>query len=226
MRLAAALSNDVRLQRRYGLYTVSVLMVVIWGGLLLPLRGALTTSALLPALVLINLIVTTFYFMAALVLFEKAEGVLTALVVTPMRTGEYLLSKGSSLTVLATAETLLIAAVLFGDDVQWPRIIIGSLLLGFFYACAGFAVVVRYQSINEFLMPSAVVVTLLLLPLLSHFGLAPHWVGEWLMALHPAEPAMRWMRGGGLLALAGTLFWCTSGFLLARGQFQRFVVRA
>jgi fluoroquinolone transport system permease protein len=226
MRFAAAMSNDVRLQLRYGLYAVSVLMVVIWGGLVLPLRGVLTTSTLLPALVLINLIVTTFYFMAALVLFEKGEGVLAALVVTPMRSGEYLASKAFSLTVLATAETLLIAAVLFRHDVQWPRIIIGSLLLGVFYACAGFVMVVRYDSINEFLMPSSIVVTLLLLPMLSHFGFVTGWVAEWLMAIHPAEPAMRWMRGGGVVSLGGMLLWCGAGFLLARREFHRFVVRA
>lgn len=226
MRLAAALSNDVRLQLRSGLYSVSALMIVIWGGLLLPLRGVLTTPALLPALVLINLIVTTFYFMAALVLFEKGEGVLEALVVTPMRSLEYLVSKALSLTVLATAETLLIAAVLFRQDVQWPRIMIGSLLLGVLYACAGFVMVVRYESINQFLMPSSVVVTLLLLPLLSHFGFVAEWVAEWPMALHPAEPAMRWMRGGGAVPLGGALFWCVAGLLLAQRAFQRFVVRA
>jgi len=225
MRLAAALSNDVRLQLRYGLYSVSVLMVVIWGGLILPLRGVLATPALLPALVLVNLIVTSFYFMAALVLFEKGEGVLAALVVTPMRSGEYLVSKALSLTVLATAETLLIAAVLFRQDVQWLRIIVGSLLLGFLYACAGFVMVVRYASINQFLMPSSVAVTLLLLPLLSHFGFVAEWVAEWLMAIHPAEPAMRWMRGGGVFALGGALFWCAAGLLLARRELQRFVVR-
>ncbi|HEX7154826.1 MAG TPA: hypothetical protein VF618_25310 [Thermoanaerobaculia bacterium] len=225
MRLAAVLANDVRLQLRYGLYAVSALMVLIWGGLVLPLRGVLAAPALLPALVLVNLIITTFYFMAALVLFEKGEGVLAALVVTPMRSGEYLVSKALSLSLLATAETLLIAAVLF-RDVQWSRIVIGALLLGFLYACAGFVMVVRFASIDRFLMPSVVAVTLLLLPLLTHFGLVGHRVVEWLMAIHPAEPAMRWMRGGGAFALCGALVWCAAGLLLARREYQRFVVRA
>lgn len=221
-RMAAALVNDVRLQVRYGLYAVSALMIVAWSALIAPVHHLLTSWVLLPPLVLVNLVITTFYFMAALVLFEKGEGVLAALVVTPLSGAEYLLSKALSLTGLATAETLLLAAVLFRRDVPWSRIIVGSLLLGFFYACAGFVMVVRYASINQFLIPSVVVVTFLLLPLLSYFGL----LDESFMALHPAEPAMRWMRDGGLLPLPGALFWCIAAFVLARREFHRFVVRA
>jgi fluoroquinolone transport system permease protein len=226
MRLAAALTNDVRLQVRHGLYAVSALMIFVWGALILSLRGVVAAPALLPALVLVNLLVTTFYFMAALVLFEKGEGVLAALVVTPLSSGQYLLSKALSLTFLGTAETLLIAAVLFGHEVPWVRMIAGSLLLGFLYACAGFVMVVRYASINQFLMPSSVASTLLLLPLLSHAGFLAEWAAVWLMAIHPAEPAMRWMRGGGVSTLAGALLWCVASLLLARREFHRFVVRA
>ena len=223
MSLGAAIRNDVVLQIRYGLYAVSVVMIVFWGALL-GMAGrnlSLSTVALLPALVVVNLLITTFYFMAALVLFEKAEGVLAALVVTPLGSSSYLLSKTISLTLLATVETFAIAAIVF-EDIRWPSAIAGSLLLGFFYACAGFVTVVPFSSIHRFLLPSVLVVSFLFLPLLGHFELVPRW----LMLLHPIEPALRLMTGGGLPAAAAACGWCVAAFSLARRAFDRFVVQA
>lgn len=223
IRFATAVANDVRLQVRYGLYTISAVLVVVWGALLGTAARAvpLSTPLLLPSFIAVNLMITTFYFMAAMVLFEKSEGVLPALVVTPLASGEYLASKAASLTLLATAETLLVAAVLF-DDVHWPRSIAASLLLGFFYACAGFIAVVRYPAINQFLIPSAVMTTFLMLPLLAHFGV----VADAWMLLHPVQPFLLWLRSGSAIAFAGALLWCAGAFFLAGRAFERFVVRA
>ncbi len=223
IRFVTALANDMRLQVRYGLYTIIAVLIVVWSAILGTAARAvpLSTPALLPPFVVANLIITTFYFMAALVLFEKAEGVVAALAVTPLGGSEYLASKAATLTCVATVETLLIAAVLF-DDVHWPRVVSASLLLGFAYACAGFVAVVRYPAMNEFLMPSSVFVTLLMLPLLAHFG----FVAPSVMALHPVQPALLWMRDGSPAALAGAIFWCAASFVAARRSFDRFVLRA
>ena len=222
MRLATVLANDVRLQIRHGLYAVSAVMVVIWGGVLGTFARAVPLSAplLLPPLVAVNLLITTFYFMAAVVLFEKGEGVLHALTVTPLRSGEYLLSKTFSLSLLAAAETLLVAALLFRGQIRWFEIFVASLVLGIFYACCGFLLVVRFDSISRFLLPSALAVCLLLLPLLTHFDLLPAGA----MLLHPVDPAMRMMRGD-LLAGSGALLWAAAAFGAAKLTFDRFVVR-
>ncbi len=224
-RVAAAAACDVRLQIRYGLYGVSVLMVLVWGALLgiLSSRVTLRPELLVPPFIVINLQVTTFFFMAALVLFEKSEGVLTALVVSPLRDMEYLMSKSITLTALATAETLLIAAFLFGGDVHWRGAIVASILLGVLYTLAGFITVVRFESINQFLLPSVLVITASMLPLLAHFGVAGH---HW-MILHPVEPALLVARGdGGAGALAGAIAWCVAAAVWARREFRRFVVKA
>jgi fluoroquinolone transport system permease protein len=223
MSLSAAIRNDVVLQVRYGLYAVSLVMVLFWGALLVGASRnlSLSTAALLPALVVVNLLITTLYFMAALVLFEKAEGVLAALVVTPLGSSSYLFSKAISLTLLATVETFAIAAIVF-KDIRWPSAIAGSLFLGFFYVCAGFIAVSPFSSINRFLMPSVLVVTFLLLPLLGHFELVPRS----LMLLHPIEPSLRLMTGGGLPAAAAACGWCVAAFFLAKRAFDRFVVQA
>lgn len=233
-RLLATLRRDVTLQVRYGLYAVSVFIVLVWGVLLSLLPGAarIDAAVVVPAFLASNLLATTFYFMAGLVLLEKDEGTLSALVATPLRDSEYLLSKLITLTGLAVAENLLVVALLFGKGFRWDLLIAGAALLAALYVLAGFLAVVRYDSINEWLFPSAMVVVALLIPLLPHFGLTRYG-----FYLHPATPAFRllsaacdpaapvagWEIAYGLL---GSLFWLGMGFAWARRSFDRFIVRS
>ncbi|HEX6904673.1 MAG TPA: ABC transporter permease [Thermoanaerobaculia bacterium] len=232
-RLLATLRRDVTSQVRYGLYAVSVFIVLVWGVLLGLLPGAaeIDVAVIVPAFLAGNLLATTFYFMAGLVLLEKDEGTLSALVATPLRDSEYLLSKLITLTALAVVESLLVVALLFGKGFRWDLLIAGTALLGALYVLAGFLAVVRYDSINEWLFPSAVVVTALLIPLLPHFGLTRHG-----FYLHPATPAFLLLRAACdpasvkgweiVYGLLGSLFWLGMGFVWARRSFDRFIVRS
>ncbi|MEO8379199.1 MAG: ABC transporter permease [Acidobacteriota bacterium] len=225
-RVGALLVADVRLQLRYGLYTVSLLMVVIWSALLLSLGWPRLSPALLAPFIAMNLIITTFYFIAALVLFEESEGVLTALVVSPVAPQEYLFSKVASLTTLATVETLVVVAFAFRKGFQWPLLIAGTGLLAALYALVGFLVVVRLRSINSFLMPSMLFAFLLFASLLQTTT-APWNV---LLQLHPAYPAVALLRHGAqggapspAVAIAAGI-WCCVAFGLAVRDFRRFIV--
>jgi fluoroquinolone transport system permease protein len=230
-RFASLMAADVRLQARYGLYGVSVAMVLVWGALLGALTRTVELSAtlLVPPLVTLNLLITTFYFYAALVLFEKSEGVLTALAVTPIRRWEYLLSKALTLAALATAETLLIVAFLFGLGSRWPMLVAGTLLLSLLYALAGFLTVIRFDSINAFLFPSVGAAILLILPLLAHFNLIP----TLLMLVHPAQPAIAMIAAASsgdesryLPALGiGAIGWVAVLTFCSMRGFERFIVR-
>ena len=89
-RLIASLACDVRLQWRNGFYAVGAAM----GALVCLVLGPLDTSDFgfaLSAFTVGNLLTTTFFFVAAMVLFEKEEGTLLARSVSPLRLGEYLL---------------------------------------------------------------------------------------------------------------------------------------
>lgn len=231
-RFLASFRSDVLRQIRYGLYAVSVFMVLVWGvGLrwvAIGTRGI--ESAAVPAFVAFNLIVTTFYFTAALVLMEKTEDTLSAMMITPLRYSEYLLSKGLSLSFLAIVESVLVIVLIFGPDFDWLMLLPASTCLGLLYTWWGFLVVLRYASINAFLMPSAVYVAALTLPILSHFGIT----GRWAFAWHPVEPAMTTMRAAYLptsgwelaYGLVGMIGWTGLTFVLARRRLARFALDA
>jgi fluoroquinolone transport system permease protein len=232
-RLLATLRRDLTLQARYRLYAVSVFIVLFWGVFLnlLPATAQADAAAVVPAFVMVNLILTTFYFVGALVLLERDEGMLAALVTTPLRDLEYVLAKVLTLAALALAETLLVVGLVFGLRFRWGLLLGGTALLGALYVLAGFASVVRHRAINAWLMPSVGVVTLLSLPLLPHFGLAEPALFYW----HPAMPALVLLQAGcaaqpapGVALLYGVLgacAWVGLGFAWARRRFDRFVVR-
>jgi fluoroquinolone transport system permease protein len=180
------------LQARNGFYWASAFLVVMLGALLLNLPEAVRANAALcvPAILAINLQITTFFFVAGLMLLEREEGTLQALAVSPLSPSEYLAVRTSSLTTLALAETMAIVWMAFGLSGSWLFILVGTASLGVIYTGFGAAVGARYESVNTLLLPASAFVTLLLLPLLPHFGLAPRLP----FLLHPLEPPMTLLR--------------------------------
>jgi fluoroquinolone transport system permease protein len=230
-RLVTAIRLDARLQLRYGLYAVTAVVVAVWAVVLWFFAEALRPLAalLVPVFVAGNLLMTTFYFVAALVLFEKGEGSLSAIATTPLRDSEYLLSKVLSLAALALVESLVIVALLSGTQAQWGLLLPASALLAAIYTMLGFIAIVRHDSINEFLIPSLGYVFALVVPLVGHFG----FVDSIVFLPHPMEMALVLMRAAYTpepvwkiaVALAGLAAWFAATFLWARRRFDRFVVR-
>jgi fluoroquinolone transport system permease protein len=231
-RLLSTVRWDVLIQFRQGFYYVSVFFVLVCAVLLrqLPHDGRVNFGIVIPAFMVLNLLVTTFYFIGALVLLEKGEGTLAGLIVTPLRDVEYLLSKILSLLLLALLESLLIVVLSYGFAFQVVPLLAGMILLGALYTLLGFIAIARYDSINEYLLPAGVMVALLTLPLIDQTGL---W-HSWLFYLHPVQPALVLMSSAfaplapweSIYAVLGSLFWVGLSFVLARHIFLRFVVRS
>ena len=112
---------DVRLQNRNGFYGASVFVVVVVGSLLLAIPVAARTPAgiWVPALVLINLVITTFFFVSGLILIERDEGSLLALAVSPLSPAAYLGARAATLTTLAVLETGAFVLLAFEAPASW-----------------------------------------------------------------------------------------------------------
>lgn len=225
-RLGATLLRDATLLWRYQLVAVSVVVVAALAIVISVIPSDLVPPAdvLAPLFLAGNLMITTFYFMAAFVLLEKGEGSLTATVTTPLTAGEYLLAKGLALTMLALVESLALVALLFGNQGNWLLLVAGVMIMGMIYALAGFIMVARYDSINEFLIPSIGMAIIMLLPLWPHSDTTLRW----LFLLHPVEPPLLMLRSayghpvvGELAAgIFGSGIWLMILFTQARGRLR------
>jgi fluoroquinolone transport system permease protein len=219
-----ALRWDVVLQARNGFYWASAFLVIAISALLLslPESARANSAAWVPAILTVNLQITTFFFVAGLMLLERDEGTLSALAVSPLSASGYLAMRTFSLTGLAAAETLAIVWIGFGAGGSWLLILSGTAALGVIYTGFGAAITARYESVNALLLPASAFVALLLLPLLPHFGLAPRW----LFLVHPLEPPMTLLRAGYgaidrievALAIVGSFGWSALAFAWGRNR--------
>ena len=190
MRLAATMRCDVRLQVRNGFYWAVAFLLAVFGLILVWLPD-LDWAPAVPAVVLGNLVVGTFLFMAGLVLLEKDEGTLAALSVTPLSRGEYLTSKVVTLTGLSIVENVALVVLVVGSAFRPLPLVLGIVLASALYCLTGFAAVARYDSINEFLFPSMLYTALFALPFLPYTGI---WESP-VMYLHPLQAPLVILRG-------------------------------
>jgi fluoroquinolone transport system permease protein len=112
-------------------------------------------------------------FVGALVLFEKSENVLQALVITPMKTNDYLLSKITSLTILSCVSAILFIMLLniFGGiEFNIFFLASGIILTSILLILLGFILVSRLRSINEYLLAMALFFLALTFPPMLHLS--------------------------------------------------------
>lgn len=226
-RLAATVRLDARLQARNGFYYAAAFVAVVT---VIAARYVPTVylAWLLPVVVFENMVLGTFYFVGGLVLLERREGTLEAQVVTPLRAWEFLASKTITLTLLALAENVTIVAIAYGAACNLAALSAGLLLAAPVLTLAGFVFVARYDSINEYLMPSVLVTAALTLPVFGYLGMLG---GPW-MLLHPLGGAFELLRaafepaGAGRIAVAvaASLAWLAVGAVWSQRSYGRFVV--
>lgn len=234
-RFFATFICDIKVQYRNGFYYAALVVTAL--AALLVYRfpaGAqgLWLNRLLPAIIVNNLLINTFYFVGGLVLLEKGEGTLEAQVVTPLRAGEYLGAKVGTLLLLSLLENLVLTWLVARGAFSTLPLVAGITLAAGFYTLAGFALVIRYAGMNEYLLPSLLLITLLALPLLPYFGVANFsWVKA-VVYLHPLQPVLVLLQAAFHSApsahiayglVAGSL-WAGGAAFLARRSYRRFVV--
>ena len=117
-RLSSAMRWDLVNQWRQGFYVAAAFVVALWVLVLLALPGTVV-DLLLPFIVFFDLSIFGFYFMAGMLFLEKGDGVLEALVVSPMRSWEYLSAKSATLALLAVLVSVAIVLMAYRGVVNW-----------------------------------------------------------------------------------------------------------
>lgn len=219
---------DIRLQTRYGIIPVyAVLTLVFVVGL------QLTNPTIRPEVVVLLIAlepaVLGFYFIAVLVLYEKTEGVLEALVVSPLGDTGYLFSKTVSLSLLAVSASIVVVSTSLGVTFRTPILLVGVLLSASLFVLLGFVSVSRFDSINEYFVSAALWGAVLFSPILGYIGLFDTVV-FYLIPIRPllitieaglqAVPSWKVIYAGSYLLVGNVV-----AFRWARRLFSRNIVR-
>lgn len=166
MRLLNALKADVIFQFKQGFYLVYIFLTIIYVVMLSKIPGE-WKSTVLPLVLFSDPSMVGFFFIGALVMLEKVQGVLQYVVVTPLRSLEYLVAKALSLTILALAATILITISTYDQPLDWLLLITGVTLSSFFFVIYGFLVAVRCTTLNEYFIRMIPYMLLIVLPCFS-----------------------------------------------------------
>lgn len=219
---------DAHIQYRYGFYLVYVVVTAFYVLAIQFVPESWRTDGIVLVIVS-DPAVLGFYFVGALVLFEKDEGVLDALVTTPLGITGYLLAKVVSLTVLALAAAGAIALLAAPDAVDLALLALGVTLTSVFFVLVGFLAVARYDSVNRYFLSAVGYGTVLFAPVVGYVGLyeTP------LFALLPLEHALLLVNAGFRPVAPGDVVGAVAylgvgsilAFLAARRAFRDRVVR-
>lgn len=226
--LLSALRWDFIRQWRYNIIGIMLVITALYVSLLyfLPLEDK---DPLLIFLIFNDPTALGMLFIGSLVLFEKSDGTLQALVVTPLRRWQYLWSKAISLTVIATGASLLMAWLGHGWSTQIIWLITGVGLTSLLFVFLGVIVVAGCQSFNQYLLRLAIYFIPLSLPLLNFVGFTDTYLWYFfptqatlllLEASFSTIPA--WEIGYSILCL---VIWTIGTFIVANRVFKKEVNR-
>ncbi|HEU5470616.1 MAG TPA: hypothetical protein VFV67_08180 [Actinophytocola sp.] len=173
-RTGAALRLELRVQWRYRIPAVAAVLTLVWTLALLAMPASLARGA---GPVILTLDTATFgsFFIAALFLFERGEGALAALSVSPLRFGEYLGVKVASLTGLSVGSAIPITLAAGRGQANLGLVLTAVGLTSVLVLLLNFALVVRHHTITGFLTVAPLaLVPLVAVPLVHLTGLATH----------------------------------------------------
>ena len=190
MRLMKAIKADMLFQFKQGFYFVYVFVVVMYLILLsfLPEKIFLIAT---PLVVFSDPSVLGLFFMGGIILLEKGQGVLTVLVVSPLRTAEYILAKVISLGFISVLAAIAIAFFSGYPQVNWFLLVVSTLLASTVFTFAGIVINAGCNTVNQYLLKTIPWMLLMILPCISLIG----FPGSWVFSLVPSVAALRLMLG-------------------------------
>jgi hypothetical protein len=226
MNAARYLGWELRLQLRYGMGYAAAFVALTWS-LLLWAIPAHMHELIVPIALEFDAAIFGFYLMTGLMFLEKSDRTLSALSVTPLGGSRYLAAKVATITTQALVASIVIVLVAYDGAVSWAPLILGVCLQSAMTMLAGFATAARFRSINEYFLPSSVVLLITQLPLLDYFGI---WSSP-LLYVVPTQAPLVLLKG----ALTGLQPWqlaygigyglvgCAATFHWANRTFKRFI---
>jgi fluoroquinolone transport system permease protein len=203
--------QDVRLQFRYGIYAAYAVVVALYVTMLL-LAGPLL-PAWVPALIIFtDPAALGFFFLGALLMLEKSEGVRAALAASPVTAADYLTGKMVTLVGMSLVSCVILLP--FIHSVPNPILLLLTVALtAIQYVGIGVPIALRFRTVNEYLVGSAAFLTPVIAPgLLALLDPFPLW-----LAVLPAASQFRLLliAGGAVVATPVEVAVCLAFTVLA-----------
>lgn len=168
------LIHDFKFQFRHGFYLVYGIITLIYIALIKAIPEGYSERVLV-SILFSDPTFIGFFFIGAILYFEKEQRVFDAIMVTPSTKGEYILSKGVSLTILSLGIVSLMVLFTYGPKLNWGFLLSGVTLTSFLFIFIGMVVAAFFNSITTYLVIGGLLLAPFSLPIINYLELASGW---------------------------------------------------
>ncbi len=190
MRLLHAVLADIRFQLKHGFYLVYAIITAMYLIILSFLPENILSIAL-PLIVFSDPSVLGLFFIGGIILMEKGQGVLMVLVVSPLRTSEYILSKVISLTIVSLLAAFAISWFSYYPTVNWWLLLVATILASGIFTLLGIMINAGCNTVNQYMLRTIPYMLLFILPCFALLGF-PY---SELFVIIPSVAALKLMLG-------------------------------
>lgn len=208
-RLLVLIKGELTRLNKYGVFSISILVAVIWGTVLFLVNDDVLRG-LLPFVLFIDATMMSVMYIGAEMHFEKTESTISTMLVTPVSNNEMVASKVLANTIHNLISSLMLVAVFFGAGkfgvINEIGINIWLVVVGITVSTASFTIlglVLSYyqKDFTDMLVTLFGIVIFLMIPsILLMFGVIQGDIWENIMLINPVEAAQNVISGGFLNA--------------------------
>jgi fluoroquinolone transport system permease protein len=190
MRLLNAVLADIRFQIKQGFYLVYVIITAMYLIIMSFLNDDILAVAL-PLVVFSDPSVLGLFFIGGIILMEKGQGVLMVLVVSPLRSWEYILSKVISLAIVSVLAAIAITYFTYYPTVNWWLLLVSTILTSGIFTLLGIMINAGCNTVNQYLLKTIPYMMLFILPCFALLGF-PY---SYFFTIFPSVAALKLMLG-------------------------------
>lgn len=228
-RLVSALRLELTLQVRQKFLHAAVFSGLIWLAVLLPMPASLR-PVVEPYVLVGDVSIIGFFFVAGTVFFEKQERTLGAVISTPLRFWEYLSAKLTLLVLISLFVAAVVVTVTHGFAYQVAPLVVGVVLGTLSMLLVGFTTALPFASISDWFLAATIPLAVMTLPVLNYSGV---WTTPLLYVIPTQGPLLLF---GAAFRQAALQPWqlayavlypmvCVAGLCwAARAMFDRYVI--
>ncbi len=191
--LMVLLAGELQRLQRYNIITASIVVALLWIGVLY-LTELPDITFIFPLLIFVDVTSMAILMIGVTIFFEKQEGSLHTLLVTPISKYDYLLTK-SIVTVMSSVITLIILYlyVYFFKTINLNFFsLLGSvILIAFFHSLVGFLLTYKSRDFTGLLINMMKYLFVFMIPtLLEHIQVVQNDLLEVILYIAPTKAAM------------------------------------
>jgi len=186
---------EIKMGIRSRIYPLYFLAAMFYGLILRAIPGGYRVSGV-PLLLFMEPALLGFTFVGSIILFEKKDGVLGALAVTPVEFRNYYWAKALTMAGLSLVAALVILGIGMGFELEYLYALWGVLLTSLVYTFLGIGLVATHRSLDDYFVAILAVFVISILPFLGFYGVIKNELMNNLLHIIPSYESIHLLQAG------------------------------